>query len=172
MSKKILITILALIMFATFISVAKATIEASIEIKDSGGNIISGTDVLPGTVAYVNGTYEDLDGNAPASASMKVYYDDDLSSGPGWQFRETLFTGTVNDGQSIVKTYTMTELGYYQFRWRCEVAGTSGLSILCVLEVDLALTQVLVIPEPGTLAGLITALSAFGLLAVKRIRTK
>lgn len=172
MGKKIWIAVLALIMLAAIIGVAKATINAKIEITDSVGNIISDTSVPPGTVAYVNGTYIDLSGSRQASASMTVYYDDDLSSGPDWQFKETLFSGTVNDGQSIVETYTMTELGYYQFRWRCEVIGTSGLSILCRQEVGLALAQVFVIPEPGTLAGLITALSAFGLLAVKRIRTK
>jgi len=173
MNKKISIAILALIMFAAFIGIAKAQIKAQIEIKDSGDNIISDTHVLPGTVAYVHGTYEDLSGNVPASALMQVYFDDDLTSGPGWQLKEELFSGPVNDGDTVTRTYTMTELGFYQFRWRCiKEAGTSGMSILCVREVGLDLGQVFVIPEPGTLAGLITALSAFGLLALKRIRTK
>lgn len=173
MTKKILIAILALTMFAAIISIAKAQLKAQIEIKDSIGNIISGTDVPPNTVAYVNGTYEDLEGNAPATALMQVYYDNDLTSDPGWQFKEELFSGTINDGDSIIRTYNMTEFGYYQFRWRCtKESGTSGMSILCVREVGLDLGQVFVIPEPGTLAGLIMALSAFGFLAVKRIRAK
>lgn len=173
MNKKILMAILALVMLATFIGTAKAQIEAQIEVKDFYGNNIDGETVLPDTVAYVNGTYKDLKGDAPASALMQVYYDDDLTSDPGWQYKEELFSGTINDGESITRTYNMTELGYYQFRWRCtKESGTSEMSILCIGEVGLGLAQVFVIPEPGTLAGLITALSAFGLLAVKRIRTK
>jgi len=149
--------------------IAKAKgIDARIEVKDFNGNIISGGTVLLNTVAYVYGTYEDFDGNAPASGLMIVYYDD----GSGWEYRVTLFDGAVNDGQTIERTYTMTEHGYYQFRWRCtkEAAGTSGISILCTQEVAMALALTFVIPEPGTLAGLITALSAFGLLALRRIR--
>lgn len=172
MSKKILIAILALVMFAAIIGIAKAQLEVQIEVKDSNGNSIDGETVFPNTIAYVNGTYKDLKGDAPASALMQVYYDDDLST-PDWQLRKTLFNGTVNDGQSIERNYTMTELGYYQFRWRCtKEKGISEISILCIEEVGIKLGLVTVIPEPGTLAGLITALSAFGLLAVKRIRTK
>jgi len=172
MSKKILFVILALVMFAAIIGIAKAQLEVQIEVKDSNGNNIDGETVLPNTVAYVNGTYKDLEGDAPASALMQVYYDDDLST-PDWQFRETLFNDTVTNGQSIERNYTMTELGYYQFRWRCaKDSGTSEMSIRCVGEVGFDLALVLTIPEPGTLAGLIMALSAFGLLAVKRIRTK
>ena len=172
MGKKIVIAVLALIMFAAIIGIAKARIEASIVVKDSSGNILE--TVSPGTVAHVYGTYNDLDGNAPASASMQVWFDDDPSSGTGWQSRATLFSDQVNDGETIERTYTMMERGYYQFRWKCakEAAGTSGISILCTQEVALTLAQVFVIPEPGTLAGLIMALSAFGFLAVKRIRAK
>jgi len=165
MNKKICIAILGLIMFAAIIGITKAQIDASIEVKDSGDNSISGGTVLPGTVAYVYGTYVDLDGNAPASALMVVRYDD----GSGWDVPVTLFDGTVNDGQTIVRTYTMTEYGNYQFIWRCE--APSGVSEKCgEVAIDYGLT--FVIPEPGTIAGLIMALSAFGLLAVKRIRTK
>ena len=170
MNKKISIAILGLIMFAAVVGIAKAQIEAQIEVKDFNGNIISGETVLPGTVAHVYGTYEDLNGNAQASALMIVRYDD----GSGWEERATLFTGTVNDGETIERTYTMTEHGDYQFIWRCqkEGAGTSGISISCTQEVALDHVSLFVIPEPGTIAGLIMALSAFGLLAVKRIRTK
>lgn len=172
MNKKILITILALIMFAAIIGIAKAQLEVQIEVKDSNGNSIDGETVFPNTVAYVNGTYKDLKGDAPASALMQVYYDDDLST-PDWKLKETLFNDTVKNGQNIERNYTMTELGYYQFRWRCtKESGASELSILCVGEVGFKSALVHAVPEPGTLAGLITALSAFGLLAVKRIRTK
>jgi hypothetical protein len=170
MNKKISIAILALIMFAAVVGIAKAQIEAQIEIKDSGGNIISDESVPYNTVAYVYGTYVDNGGDVPASALMEAYYDD----GSGWEYRATLFTGMVNDGETIVRTYTMTEHGHYQFRWRCrkEGAGTSGLSISCTQQVSMDWGGVFVIPEPATIAGLLMALSAFGLLAVKRTRAK
>lgn len=172
MSKKILITILALVMFAAIIGIAKAQLEVQIEVKDSNGNNIDGETVFPNTVAYVNGTYKDLKGDAPASALMQVYYDNNLST-PDWQLRKTLFNDTVNNGQSIERNYTMTELGYYQFRWTCtKESGTSEISTLCIEQRGQISALVLSVPEPGTLAGLIMALSAFGLLAVKRIRTK
>lgn len=170
MNKKISIAILALIMFAAIVGIAKAQIEARIEIKDSGGNIISDQTVPPSTVAYVYGTYVDKAGDAPASALMEVYYD----YGSGWEYRATLFTGMVNDGETIERTYTMTEHGHYQFRWRCQKEGTSTskITISCTQQVSMDWAGVFVIPEPATLAGLLMALSAFGLLAVKRTRTK
>jgi len=159
-------------MFAAIIGIAKADIKASIEVKDSNpGNSIDGQTVPVNTVAYVFGHYEDLSGNTPASAIMEVYFDD----GSGWAYRATLFSGTVNDGETIIEPYTMTELGYYEFRWTCEKAGagTSGMSIFCRQERAQARTTVqLVIPEPGTLAGLIMALSALAFLAVKELRIK
>ena len=170
MKEKISILLIGLIMFVVVVGVAKAEIEARIEVKDFNGNIIGGETVPHNTVAYVYGTYKDLDGNAPASALMVVRYDD----GSGWEERATLFEGTVNDGETIERTYTMIEHGDYQFVWRCqkEGAGTSGMSISCTREVALDYVLMFVIPEPGTIAGLIMALSAFGLLAVKKIRTK
>jgi len=172
MKKKIPIAILTVITFAVFVSVAKAQIVAQIEVKDGkNGNSISDVTVPLYTVAYIYGTYQDLGGNAPASAVMIVRFDGD---GSGWVYKDTLFTGTVIDGETIERTYTMTELGSYQFIWRCEQegAGTSGISISCTNEVATDRVVTFVIPEPGTLAGLITALSALGLLAFKKLRTK
>ena len=170
MNKKISIAILALMIFAAVIGTVNAKIEAQIAVKDFNGNIISGETVSHNTVAYVYGTYEDLGGNAAASALMVVRCDD----GSGWEERATLFEGAVNDGETIIRTYTMTEHGDYQFVWRCqkEGAGTSGISISCTREVALDYVLLFVIPEPGTIAGLIMALSALGLLAVKKLRIK
>lgn len=179
MNRKIAVTVLGLMALATFIGIAKAQIIASITVKDSGGNDISGGTVLINTIAYVYGHYEDLIGSVPASALMEVYYDD----GTGWKHKATLFAGSVTDGGTIVKTYTMTELGTYEFRWTCVVTGTSsagaseagrsGVGTFCVQERAMARTKIqLVIPEPGTLAGLAMALAAFGFLAVKRMRVK
>jgi hypothetical protein len=170
MKKKVCIAVLALIMFAAIVGIAKAQIEARIEIKDSSGNIITDESVPTNTVAHVYGTYEDKDGNSPASALMEVYHDD----GSGWEYRATLFTGTVTDGQTIEKTYTMTEPGHYQFRLRCQKDGTgsSALTISCTQQVSMDWAGVFVIPEPATLAGLLMALSAFGFLAFKRTHAK
>lgn len=170
MKNEIPIAILTLIMFAVFVGVARAQIVALIEVEDSSGNSISDVTVPLYTVAYIYGTYQDLGGNAPALASMIVRFDD----GSGWVYKDTLFTGTVIDGETIERTYTLTELGSYQFIWRCEKegAGTSGISISCTNEVATDRVVTFVIPEPGTLAGLITALSALGLLAFKKMRAK
>jgi len=170
MKKEIPIAILTLLVFAAFVGVARAQIVALIEVKDSGGNSIKDVTVPLYTVAYIYGTYQDLGGDAPAEASMIVRFD----GGSGWEYRDTLFSGIVSDGQTVERTYTLTESGSYQFIWRCEQesAGTSRISISCTNEVATDRVVTFVIPEPGTLAGLITALSALGLLAFKKIRAK
>jgi len=148
LTKKIVISLLGLMMFAAIVGIAKAQIEAQIEIKDSGGNIISNESVPTTTVAYVYGTYVDKGGDAPASALMEVFHD----GGSGWEYRATLYTGTINDGETIVKTYTMTEPGHYQFRLRCQKVGTgaSKITISCTQQVALDHVSMFVVPEPGT----------------------
>jgi hypothetical protein len=98
---------------------------------------------------------------------MQVYFSiDGISFVP----KATIFSGTVNDGENkSAGTYTMSELGYYQFRWTCEIQdGGPWCS-----ETAQARTKIqLVIPEPATIAGLLMALSAFGLLAFKKTRSK
>ena len=170
MVKKLSIVILAWIMFAAIIGVAHAQIEAQIEIKDSSGHIINDETVPQNTVVYVYGTYEDENGKAPASALMLVRYDD----GSGWEEQATIFEGTVNDGQTIVRPYTVTEHGQYQFIWKCRKEGTStsGITISCTQQVSMDWASVFVIPEPATLAGLLMAMSALGFLALKRMRAK
>jgi hypothetical protein len=159
MKKKLLLLIFGSIFLALTISLARANIDASIEVKDPLGNSISGATVPLTTVAHVFGHYEDLDGDADASATMQVYFDDDPTSGTGWEYRDTLFSGTINDGDTIEETYAMTELGYYQFRWTVE-------NFLDYAHVRTTVGPV--IPEPGTLAGLTISLSALGLLFAKK----
>jgi len=171
MNKKILIPIVGLLVLAAMAGIAKADIKVSIEVKDSNAIVISEATVPINTIAYVYGHYEDQSGNSPASALMEAYFDD----GSGLVYRATLFSGTVNDGDTIMGTpYTMTELGTYEFRWTCtKQVGTGEITVLCRQERAQARTRILlVIPEPGTLAGLIMALSAFGLLATRKIRAK
>jgi hypothetical protein len=167
MNKKIFISILGLLMLVAIVGTAKAQITASVWIRDSGDNLINGQTVPIGTTAYAYGYYEDLVGNDPATATMRVYFSLDGST---WLERETIFSGTVNDGETkFAGTYPMNELGYYQFRWTCEIQdGGPWCS-----ETAQARTKIqLVIPEPATIAGLLMAFSAFGLLAFKKTRSK
>lgn len=111
----------------------------------------------------MTGHFKDLSGNAKASALLEVYFDDDPNSGLGWQLTATIFSGYVNDGATVSQTYTMTRPGFYQFQWTCEGSMNYG-------EVRTLVGPV--IPEPGTLAGLAMALSAFGVFVMKNRRVK
>jgi hypothetical protein len=167
MNKKLVLTALGLMMLATFISIAKAQIIASVQIKDFNGNLINEQTVPIGTTAYAYGYYEDQIGNKPATATMQVYFSID---GISFVLKATIFSGTVNDGENkSAGTYTMTELGFYQFRWTCEIQNGG----FWCQETAQARTKIqLAIPEPATIAGLLMALSAFGLLAFKKTRSK
>jgi len=168
MNKKILIAVIGVIVLSMIIGTAKAQISVSIDLKDSGGNSIKDTTVHVNTIAYVHGGYEDLSGSVPATGVMDVYYDD----GSGvLVHKQTLYNGPVNDGETITRTYQMTEPGSYEFRWTCTKLASSGTSVQCVSERALTKAHVtLAVPEPGTIAGLIMALSAFGLLAVRKTK--
>ena len=167
MNKKIFIPILAVLMLTTIVGTAKAQIIASVEIRDSGGNLINDQTVTIGTTAHAYGYYEDQTGNKPATATMQVYFSiDGISFVP----KATIFSGTVYDGENkSAGTYTMTDLGFYQFRWTCEIQNGGQWC----QETAQARTRIqLVVPEPATIAGLLMALSAFGLLAYKKTHSK
>jgi len=165
MNKKMLISIVAFAMLATVIGIAKAQITATITVKDSEGHTINGGTVHINTVAYVYGHYEDLAGNLPASGHIYVYFNG--------AFRATIWTGNLADGETVSGTYTMNELGSYKFIFTCQIGTTGTLGILRCDERALVSTTIqLVVPEPGTLAGLAMALAAFGFLAAKKARTK
>lgn len=167
MNKKIFIPMLGFLMLVAIVGTAKAQIIASVEIRDSSNNLINDQTVLIGTTAYAYGYYEDQIGNKPATATMQVYFSND---GSIFTWKATIFSGTVNDGENkSAGTYTMTDLGFYQFRWSCEIQGGGPWC----QETAQARTRIqLVIPEPATIAGLLMALSAFGLLAFKKTRSK
>jgi hypothetical protein len=171
MNKKILLPIIVLAALATIMGIANAQIKVSIQVKDSNGNDISGSTVLIGTTAHVYGHYEDLGGNAQAYGWIKVYFDD----GTGFKYETTLFSGPVNDGDTVEGTpYPMSKMGTYNFTWRSQKTDpTIPLALRCQQEGALARTIVqLHVPEPATLIGLTMALSAFGLLALKKTRAK
>jgi len=149
------------------VGTAKAQIIATVTIKDSSNNIINDQTVLIGTTAYAYGYYEDKTGSKSATCTMQVYFSTDGSS---FVLKATIFSGTVDDEENKpAGTYTMNELGFYQFRWTCEIQDGG---IWCH-ETAQARTKIqLIIPEPATIAGLLMALSAFGLLALKKRRSK
>jgi len=172
LNRRVLGLAFALAMFAAlaFLGVAMAQITASIHVKDSNGNDISGGTVPINTVAHAYGSYEDLGGDAPASGRLDVYFND----GSGLKFEANVWSGTLLDGETKeCPPYTMTKLGTYEFRWTCQVGqpGTLGL-VRCDEKTQTRTTIQLVVPEPGTLAGLAMALGAFGFLAVRRSRSK
>jgi hypothetical protein len=152
------------------LSFARARIVSAVEIRDSGGNVISGGTVLVNTVAYVLGRYVDLSGAAPASASLDVYF----NGGSGFVFEATVWTGTLSDGEvKQCPGFVMSKLGVYEFRWTCQVGqpGTLG-SLRCDEKTQARTTVQLVVSEPGALAGLVMALSVLGVLAVRRVRSR
>lgn len=171
MKNKRLTLTLTLFTLAVIIGIAQAQIHATIEVKDTNGNTIDGQTVPIGTTVTVTATYTDEQG-APAQAVMQVYY-----NGTGPATNETLFTGTIASGSTTTKTYQLTKLGTYEFRWTVtkQLAFTTPQTTdnaYCIQQRALARTTVNAFstPEPATIAGLIMALSALGLVAIKRKR--
>jgi hypothetical protein len=163
MNKKLVLTALGLMMLATFIGIARAQIDVTITLTDASNNSIGGT-VPAGTIVYVHGFYSNQ--GSPAAGLMEVYYNNG-------QTTETLYSGSVNSGQTITESYTLTKEGSYEFRWTCTVeVSISGFGAQCIIKRGFVTVQIvtLPVPEPGTLAGLIMALSAFGLLAIKKAK--
>ncbi len=167
MNKKLLISLIALATLAVLVSIAKAQITCTIEVKDVNGNTISGGTVPINTVASVYGHYSDLDGTASAQAWIDVYYD----SGTGLAYETTIFSGVVLSGQTAQANYTLSKLGTYEFRFTCQADGATG-KLQCGEIVQAKTTIQLVVPEPATIASLIMALSAFGFLAYRKSRAK
>jgi hypothetical protein len=171
MKNKTVTLIFTLIAFAAVIGIAQAQIHGAIEVKDSIGNKIDGQTVPIGTTVYVYGTYTD-DQGAPAAALMEVYY-----NGTGPNTHETLYSGIVPSGSTTTKTYQLTKLGTYEFKWtvtkQLASASTQGIAgAYCIQQRALARTTVdaFHVPEPATIAGLIMGLSALGLVAIKKRR--
>lgn len=167
MNKKLLIGLIALVTFGVFVSIAKAQITCTIEVKVNG-NTISGGTVPLNSVASVYGHYSDLDGNVAAQGWIDVYYD----SGTGLAYEATIFSGVIPSGQTVQATYTLSKLGTYEFRFTCQADGATG-QLQCGEIVQAKTTiHALVVPEPATIASLIMALSAFGFLAYRKSRAK
>lgn len=170
MSKKVLLLTLGLLAFALAIPLAKAAITVWIDVQDSSGRSIKNETVALGTTVTVHGYYEDRNGNLPATVKMTVYFDD----GTGKTLEATLYSGNVNSGEEIIRSFSLTKVGTYEFKWDCTKQGssttTASFSTYCRYERGLDLTSVFVIPEPATIAGLLMSFLAFGLLTIKRFK--
>jgi len=167
MNRKIFLAILGIIIFAVAIPVARAQLTVTIDVKDSNGNSLKDATVALNTAVTVHGYYKDNNGDKSAFAKMQVYFDD----GTGKKLQATLYSGYVSSGNTIIKPFTMTKQGTYEFRWDCTKQGsttTATFSTLCRIERGVTHAIVLVVPEPATIAGLLMALSAFGLFAIKK----
>jgi hypothetical protein len=166
MKKKLVLAVFGLMMLAAFIGIAKAQINVTLTLTDASSNPLAST-VPMNTIVYAHGFYQNLEGGGSASALMEVYYD----NGTGTNVITTLYTGSINSGQTITRTYQLTKPGNYEFRWTCtRLAG--GFQPFCNVQRGFVNVRILTlpVPEPGTIAGLIMALSAFGLLAIKKAK--
>jgi hypothetical protein len=165
MKRKILVSIAAFVTLAIMMSVAKAQITASIQVNGSYGNKLNQETVPINSAVHVSGHYEDLISNQVAQGVMDVYFND----GTGLKYKATIWSGTIEDGETVTSTaYTLTQMGTYEFRWTVKL----GDATQCTERAQARTVIQLVTPEPGTIAGLAMALSAFGFMALKKIRTK
>jgi hypothetical protein len=167
MNKKILLTVFAIIAAAAFISAAQAQINITITVTDAGGHSI-GSSIPVNTIIYVHAFYSDIITKASATGVLEVYYNGAATP------TATLYNGKITSGQTIIETYNLTKTGTYKLKWTCteDVTDTNGAAIQCITERGLTSISLTVFeaPEPGTIAGLIMALSAFGLLAAKKAK--
>jgi hypothetical protein len=149
------------------VGIAHANIDVKIKVTDSTGTditVASGNTVYQGTTAYINGTYIDDTGNLQANAIMGVAYSSDGVTYGSWA---TIWSGTVNDGDTITKTHVLSLAGYYKFNWTCDNEGAGGD------DYGIVRTKVkVVIPEPGTIAGLAVGIVALGAVSVRKSRKK
>jgi hypothetical protein len=178
MNKKIVLAIFGMLIVTALVGAARAQINVTITITDANNNPLGSTVPL-GTTVYVHAFYQDIAGGAPASAVLEMDYNGTVPI-----TKTTLYSGTVTSGQTITKSATLTKPGSYAFKWTCTqgatssslgatASGSKGPSIepQCIIRVGYVTATVNIpLPEPGTLAGLIMALSAFGLLAVKKAK--
>lgn len=167
MKRRILLVVLALAIFAFLASTVSAKITATVQVKDSDGNILNGRTIELGTTVYPNGLFDDLNGVLSATGKMDVYFDD----GTGLKFKETIWSGTVQDGQTIAcPPYSLDELGTYEFRWNVKAGVETSLQ--CFETAQARTTIQLRVPEPATILGLSMAVLGLGLFAFRRTRTK
>ena len=167
MKRRILSIVLVLAIFAFLVSAVNAKITATVQVKDSNGNLLNGRTVQLGTTLYPEGFFEDLNGVLSASGKMDVYFDD----GTGLKFKETIWSGTIQDGQTVAcPPYLLDEVGTYEFRWNVKAGAEAALQ--CAETAQARTTIQMHVPEPATILGLSMALLGLGLFAFRKTRTK
>lgn len=157
MNQKLYFSIIVLTLFLATMGAAQATREVWLKVTDKSGNSIKNKPVPINTVAHVTGYYEDENGKEGALANMTVWYKKDPNN--TWKYIESLFAGFINSGTTIERNYTLTQLGYYQFRWIVSNMDDSA-------EVQTKVGPVY--PEPSTLAALGVSLLALGIMFTRK----
>jgi hypothetical protein len=166
MKPKMLILLLVVAVVAVTVSTAKAQLDPSIVVRDTDDNILNGGIVNLNTAVIAYCDYVD-----PAHPSTTGYIDVFLDQGSGFIHLGNLWTGPVNSGQTIQSPqYTLSQMGTYKFAWTVQAGDPAGDP--CPETAQVSTTLRLAVPEPGTIAALAMALSAFGFLAVKKRRAK
>jgi hypothetical protein len=178
MRRKIGLAVFGAIMIALVVGIARAQINVTLTLTDENNNPLGST-VSAGTTVYVHAFYQDVGGSTPATAVLVMEYNGTIPATD-----TTLYNGTITSGQTITESAVLTKPGTYLFTWTCTQgdtitsletsasrSGSSGIGSQCVVKVGYITATVEVpLPEPGTIAGLAMALSAFGLIAIKKAK--
>jgi hypothetical protein len=178
MNRKIVLVIFGMLIVTALVGIVRAQINVTLTLTDASNNPLGSTAPL-GTTVYVHASYQDVAGGTPASAVLEMDYNGTVPI-----TKTTLYSGTVISGQTITESATLTEPGSYAFKWTCTQGATSsslgataggsessGIEPQCIIRVGYVTATVYIpLPEPGTLVGLIMALSAFGFWAVKKTK--
>jgi hypothetical protein len=161
------VIILSLALLLTVVSVAKAIMTVSIEVKDTDGNNIGGSTVPVGTVAIVYGQYDNTQGNQ-ATASIKVYFSVDNTV---YTLKATLFDGVVDAGRTVQGLpFKLMDIGYYEFRWTCTEIVSGSRCTNQAMQTRAVLNNL--VPEPAPILGASMAILALGLFCFRRRGSK
>jgi hypothetical protein len=109
-------------------------------------------------VAYLTGYYKDGCGRYSALAVLTVWYKENSNTN-NWKFLEIIYMKLIKSGTTMKATYTLKDLGYYQFSWT-----VFNLCEICEVRTKVGP----VFPEASTVAGLAASLAALGIVFARK----